>query len=135
MDKLSDWFVQSKIDLNIPRVTADTEAEVRIADIITALKQLKNRKSGGQDGITNELLKYGDQHLVDVLTVLMKKIIYENRILEEWRTSTTILLFKKEDKKLPSNYRGINLLSITLKLTTNKINSVADEFDRMQFSS
>lgn len=53
------------------------------------------------------------------------------RQLEERYNNT---LFKKCDKEMPADYRAINLLSTTLKLTikirTNKINehtSLADE--------
>ncbi|XP_030768214.1 uncharacterized protein LOC115891795 [Sitophilus oryzae] len=103
--------------------------QIEAADIITSLQKLKNRKSPGQDDIPNELLKYGGQSLIQ-----QQKILYQHRIPDEWRTSTTILMFKRGDKKLPSNYRGINLLSTTLKLTTkvittkiNDLTCLADE--------
>lgn len=70
------------------------------------------------------------------LTKLLKKIFDHQRIPDEWRTSITILLFKKGDKKLPENYRGINLLNSTLKLTTkiitNKIGSIITLSDEQQ---
>lgn len=50
----------------------------------------------------------------------------EIKLPDELRTSVTILLFKKGDKKMPYNCRGINRLFTTLKLMTkiisNKIN-------------
>ena len=89
---------------------------------------MKNKKSARQDGIPNELLKYGGQHLTEELTKLIQKMFYQHKIPDEWRTSTTILMFKKGDKKLPSNYRGINLLNITLKLTTKIITAKINSF-------
>lgn len=51
-----------------------------------------------------------------------------------------ILLFRKKDKKVPENYRDINLLSAVLKwitkIITNKIDStttMADELQRFSF--
>lgn len=42
-----------------------------------------------------------------------------SRIPDKWRTSILILLFKRGDKLDPS--KGINLLIMTLKLTTKTI--------------
>ncbi|XP_057667253.1 uncharacterized protein LOC130900571 [Diorhabda carinulata] len=88
------------------------------------IKQLKNRKSPGQDGLINELLKYGGESLAMQLTTLIKKIVSHQKIPDDW----TILMFKKGVKNIPTNYRGINLLGRTLKLATkvitNKINSL-----------
>lgn len=88
-----------------------------------------------QGKIINEPLKYGGQHLVEELAVFIK-IIQKNRVPEERPTSTTIPMFQKRDKKFPSNFRGINLLSTSLKLTTkiitNKINRVTSLADEQQ---
>ena len=89
-----------------------------------------SRKCLGRDGIPSKLLKYGVESLIQ-LTKLTQKIFYQQRIPNEWRTSTTILMFKKGDKKLTSNYRRIYLLSTLLKLLTkiitNKINGLQDK--------
>ena len=122
--------------LNTPEIITNENIEIEQQDIRTALQKLKNRKSPGQDGIPNELLKYGGESLIQQLTKLTQKIFYQQRIPNEWRTSTTILMFKKGDKKLTSNYRGINLLSTSLKLLTkiitNKINGLISLQDEQQ---
>lgn len=59
----------------------------------------------------------------------------QSQIPDCWSTNTIIPLFNKGNKKDPTNYRSINLLSTVLKLTTkvpitNKLNSLlkfADE--------
>jgi hypothetical protein len=57
-------------------------------------------------------------------------------IPEEWRMTTLITLFKKGDKRKLENYRGINLLHATLKLTTkiitSKLNSMVHLADEQQ---
>ena len=136
IDYLSELYKSEEIEveLNTPEIMTNDNVQIEAADIITSLRKLKNRKSPGQDDIPNELLKYGGQSLIQQLTSLIQKILYQHRIPDEWRTSTTILMFKRGDKKLPSNYRGINLLSTTLKLTTkvittkiNDLTCLADE--------
>ena len=117
---------ETKIKPNTPEIIINNDILVEKGDVELALKKLKNRKSAGPDGITNELLKYGGDNLTEQLKILISKIIYHHRIPDELRNSTTILLFKKGDKEVPANYRGNNLLSTSLKLTTkiitNKIN-------------
>lgn len=122
------------IGTNAPRIQHDVE--VSIDEVAEAIKSLKNRKSPGQNGIYNELLKCGGQHLTEELTKLIKNILNTCRIPDPWRTSTMILMFKKGDKQEMSNYRGINLLDTTLKLTTkvitNKINGLTSLQDEQQ---
>ena len=125
---------ETEIEPDTPEIIINNDNRVEKEDVELALKKIKNRKSAGPDGITNELLKYGGDNLTEQLKILINKIIYHHRIPDEWRNSTTILLFKKGDKEVPANYRGINLFSTSLKLTTkiitNKINeytSLADE--------
>ena len=57
-------------------------------EIVDALKQLKNHKSLGVDGITNEQLKYGQDGLVDQLVVLFKKVWEDEKIPEDWSLSS-----------------------------------------------
>ena len=117
---------ETEIEPNTPEIIINNDILVEKGDVELALKKLKNRKSAGPDGITNELLKYGGDNLTEQLKILINKIMYHHRIPDEWRNSTTILWFKKGDKEVPANYRGINLLLTLLKLTTkiikNKIN-------------
>lgn len=113
-------------DLNINGTNND--ATVSYLEVVEALKALKNRKSPGQDGIPNELLKYGGHQLTNELLKLINKIVSSHTIPNKWRTSIMIPLFKKGDRREPRNYRGINLLDSALKLTTKiitkKINSL-----------
>ena len=81
---------ETEIESNIPEI-----------DIEIALQKLKNRKSPGLDNIANELLKYGWEKRNRQLTTLIRNIFSQHGILDEWRTSITILLFQKGDKNAP----------------------------------
>jgi len=51
------------------------------------------------------------------LTILFNKIFLRAKMLEEWRLSEIIPIYKnKGDAQACSNYRGIKLLSHTMKL-------------------
>ncbi|XP_057656894.1 uncharacterized protein LOC130894222 [Diorhabda carinulata] len=83
---------ESRNEPNIPEITTDEDLQ---KEVQAAIKQLKNRKIPGQDAITNELLKYGGESLAKQLTTLINKIVSHQKIPDNWRTSTTILMFKK----------------------------------------
>ena len=85
-------------------------------EIVDALKKLKNHKSPGVDGITNEQLKYGQDGLVDQLVVLFKKVWEDEKIPEDWSKGVIIIVGKKGDTSHCANNRGITLRSTASKL-------------------
>lgn len=76
----------------------------------TNTSEFKEEKISGEDEFLNELVKYGQGTFVQQLTKLIKKIPHQIQISNEWQTSTTILMFKKWDKKYPQT---INILYYT----------------------
>ena len=65
--------------------------------MVDTLKKLKNFKSPGVDGITNERLKYGEVGLVDRLVYLFKKVWEEEQIPEDWSKGVIVIVGKKGD--------------------------------------
>jgi hypothetical protein len=97
-----------------------------------ALKQLKNGKAPGDDGITAELLKAGDNPVLKALQTLFDFVIREGRTPQAWNRSVVMLFFKKGDNTLLKNYRPISLLSHAYKLfsrvITNRLVRRLDDF-------
>ena len=108
-DDLEPMFAISE---DIPLSKEDIEKELRL---------LKNRKSPGPNGISNEMLKYGGTELIIHLTQLFQQIVKLGDIPKTWKESIIISLFKKGSKTNPESYRGITLLNTTLKLFTRVI--------------
>ena len=78
---------------------------------------MKTRKAVSPDTIPIEVWKCLDEVKVRWLTNLYNKIWYNNKMLDEWRKSTLVSLYKnKGDIQDCSNYRGIKLISHTMKL-------------------
>ena len=90
-------------------------------EITTTTNKLKNRKSPGPDKITNEMLKYGGDELMIELSHLYSMIMSTGEVPQEWKSSITIPIYKKGEKKDPRNYRGISLLNTAMKLLTKII--------------
>jgi hypothetical protein len=81
------------------------------------LKRMKGGKAMGPDGIPIEAWRtIGDVAIV-WLTKLFNLIFRSNKMPDEWRQSILIPIFKnKRDVQSCTNYRGIKLMSHTMKL-------------------
>lgn len=109
---------------------------ITLTELEESLIKLRNRKSTGLDGINNELLKYGGESMRNELYSLLNKILRDRKVPKEWKTAILVPIFKKGDKKEPNNYRGINLLNTSLKLTTKiiteKLSSLTEHQEEQQ---
>lgn len=92
-----------------------------IAEIISALGQLKNNKAPGDDLITTELLKGGEEVSINILHSLFTKVWTEKTLPKDWKHSTVVPIHKKGSKRKCDNYRGISLLNVTSKLLSRII--------------
>jgi len=86
-------------------------------EVKEALRKMKSGKAVGSDSIPVEVWKSlgkdGIAWLTDFFNVIFKTV----RMPQEWRHSTIIPLYKnKGDAQNCNNYRGIKLLSHTIKL-------------------
>ncbi|KAK3540907.1 hypothetical protein QTP86_004171 [Hemibagrus guttatus] len=82
-----------------------------------ALKRMKSGKAVGPDDIPVEVWKCLGEAAVEFLTSLFNRVLESERMPEEWRRSVLVLIFKnKGDVQSCSNYRGIKLMSHTMKV-------------------
>src|SRR3954462_4908656 len=90
---------------------------IQESEVKEALKRMKGGKAMGPDCIPIEVWKgLGDIAIV-WLTKLFNLIFWENKMPEEWRQSILVPIFKnKGDVQSCTNYRGIKLMSHTMKL-------------------
>ncbi len=104
---------------------------ISIDEVHKIVKKLKNGKSGGFDGIVNELIKFSPISLIIKLTKLYNLCLMKEKIPEVWKLSLIRMLLKdKSNVNLASNYRGIALLPITYKIystiITNQLYTVEE---------
>ncbi|KAK6763711.1 hypothetical protein RB195_024150 [Necator americanus] len=92
---------------------------------------VKNRTIPGLDRIKPEHLKYLPPVLINRLGRLFTLYLSECKVPKQWKTSKTVLLYKKGDPQDIGNYRPICLLSVIYKLLTrvilNRIERTLDE--------
>ena len=92
-------------------------------EIAGCVERLRNHKAGTEEGIVNEMLKYGGPALLDMLAGLVETLWTTELVPVPWRSGDIVNIFKKGDKKDPGNYRGITLLNVVGKLYTKVIDS------------
>ena len=71
------------------------------SEIAKCVRKLKNNKTGGSDGIVDELLKYSGSGLVDLLEQLFSVIWQEEIVPRQWREGLVVNIFKKGDREDP----------------------------------
>ncbi|KAK3536468.1 hypothetical protein QTP86_013737, partial [Hemibagrus guttatus] len=78
---------------------------------------MKSGKAVGPDDIPVEVWKCLGEAAVEFLASLFNRVLESDRMPEEWRRSVLVPIFKnKGDVQSCSNYRGIKLMSHTMKL-------------------
>lgn len=83
------------------RAQGNSHVVVTRTEIDSTLKMLKNRKSAGEDTITNEMLKYGGPHLWDQIYILINQVFKISTIPEEWKKKHSNPNFQEGRKTQP----------------------------------
>ena len=94
------------------------ESEVRMA-----IDQMKVGKSPGPDKIVPEMLKGAREKISSVLVSFFNECVRTQEIPETFPDALTVLLFKKGDASVITNYRPISLLNIIYKLFTKVVHN------------
>jgi hypothetical protein len=90
---------------------------IQESEVKDVMKRIKGGKAMGPDGIPIEVCRcLGDVAIV-WLTKLFNLIFRSNKMPDEWRRIILVPIFKnKGDVQSCTNYRGIKLMSHTMKL-------------------
>jgi hypothetical protein len=75
----------------------------------------KNGKAAGPGSVHLEMLKYGGNKIIILLTKLYRKIIQGRKIPEEMKLGYISSIHKKGDRRSCSNYRGICVINPIMK--------------------
>uniref|UniRef100_A0A7I4XRF4 Reverse transcriptase domain-containing protein n=1 Tax=Haemonchus contortus TaxID=6289 RepID=A0A7I4XRF4_HAECO len=101
------------------------------SEIRHAITSMKNCTAPGPDRIKPEHLKSIPPVIIKTLARLFTRYLSECNVPTSWKTSKTVLLYKKGDPDDIGNYRPICVLSVIYKLFTrvilNRIGRILDE--------
>jgi hypothetical protein len=86
-------------------------------DVRKSVKRLNTGKSPDYYGITAEHLKFAGEGIIPEVTHLLNCLLRLRRIPDIMKIGVVTPIFKKKkDKSLPTNYRGITVTPVILKL-------------------
>ena len=90
---------------------------VSIEEVKNELRMMKKGKAVGPDELLVEVWKCIGEMGIKFLTRLFNRLLIGERMPEEWRISVLISIYKnKRDAQCCGNYRGIKLMSHTMKV-------------------
>ncbi|KAE9414048.1 hypothetical protein Angca_002619, partial [Angiostrongylus cantonensis] len=114
---------------NIP--AGGTPLGILPSEVRVAIENMKRGTAPGPDNITADFLRAGGHNLHVLLADHMTAYLQKEKIPDQWRTSRTVILPKKEDRKDLRSCRPIYLLNVLYKLFTkiilSRISTTLDE--------
>ena len=84
--------------------------------IAKKIKEMKDNKSPGVDGIPPKLLKEIVEQISTPLAKVFNLSLEEGIVPSEWKEANITPLFKKGSRNKPENYRPVSLTSVIGKL-------------------
>ena len=127
--KTNDDNDTSKSAMNEKSVTVHQpenylDTDITAKEITDAVRNLKNNKASGIDGITNEYIKASIHLLLPVYVKIFNIIYDQSTVPSSWTTGIIKPIYKqKGNKQEPDNYRPITILSCLGKLFTAVLNA------------
>ena len=96
---------------------------VSTSGVTKILQELDPLKSPGPDKIPSRLLKSIAMEVSPWLTLLFSASLHQGRVPSDWKKALVCPVFKKGDRKNPSNYRLVSLTCICSKVMEHIIYS------------
>ena len=116
----------SQIKHNIPKLTEEQkltcEGLITVSECARALKQLKNKKTPGSDGLAVEFYKFFWTDIKEfVVQSLNYSMIKGELSIEQKRGILTLIPKKNKDRHFLKNWRPISLLNTDYKILTKSL--------------
>lgn len=89
---------------------------VTVDGVRKLLQALPANKACGPDGISGDMLRITCEYSAACLTTIFNKSVTTGVIPDDWKVAGVVPVYKKGNRKDPTNYRPISLTSIPCKV-------------------
>ena len=89
----------------------DNMGPITMEELKDAISRMKNGKAPGCDEIPSEIIKAGGEVILAPLLVLLREAYSAEQIPSDWQKGIICPIYKKGDKTLCDNHRGVTLIS------------------------
>ncbi len=103
---------------SIPKIigTINLTEKITAEEVEQAIKRLHPGKAPGYDGLTADFYIHFTEDISDHLALVFNQILQDGSLTESQKLAIIILLFKKGDLLMVTNYRPISLTNCDYKL-------------------
>ena len=108
-------------DFGVDKYPSTSNLIISDPGILKILNSLSPNKACGPDGLPTFIVKHCAKSVSKFLVPFFQRTIDNGVIPNDWKNANVIPIFKKGDKKDPSNYRPISLTSCTSKILEHVI--------------
>ncbi|XP_043603168.1 uncharacterized protein LOC122576640 [Bombus pyrosoma] len=98
------------------KIMEERENNTEKEEVIYQLRNLKEKKAMGEDGLENEVWKYAPKEVGKALWELLRKIWNGKGIPEDWKKGVICPTYKKGHKRVAKSYRGVTLMDTAYKI-------------------
>ena len=124
----NERFEKSLDSISHLRTFSDLDIRITNKEVLLAIRNLKNNKSSGLDGIKKEMLKHSQSHMLPCIVKLFNFILSSGKYPAKWKTGYIKPLYKGENPNVPDNYRGITVMPCLAKLFNSILNNRLQKF-------
>lgn len=104
------------------------DKRITMEEITRTIKRLKNNKSPGKDGITNEMIKSISPSLMEAMQHIFNIVLDTGIYPYDWKVGLNIPIYKNGCTFNPENYRGITLTNTIGKLFCQVLNQRISDY-------
>ena len=109
----------------------ESNFEFRLVDshnIKQIIKGIKTSRSNGHDGISSELLKLISNDIADSITLIINQSLKSGIFPNQLKIAKVTPIYKKDDKKIITNYRPISVLAVVSKIFETVIHEQLSDY-------
>lgn len=103
------------IDYSLECVNNSCE-DISVHEIRKELMAMKNNKAPGPGGVPVELLKHAPDVTLEYLAEIFNKCLKGEAVPKDWKSAYITSLYKKGNKAVCANYRGLSVIPSTGRL-------------------